>query len=93
MPGIVSVWASRAGHAVVWRREGGRILRVQETFRPWLFATTLDDLAHLGTALVSSPVVWNRDASPVSYRALDGSSGSYCYLLSTRDGRFLEQRC
>jgi DNA polymerase I len=91
MPGIVSVWASRAGHAVIWRREGGRILRVQETFRPWLFATTLDDLAHLGPALVSSPAAGIRDTSPVSYRALDGSSGSYRYLLSARDGRFLEQ--
>src|SRR5579863_6155924 len=91
MPGIVSVWASRAGHAVIWRREGGRILRVQETFRPWLFATTLDDLAHLGPALVSSPASGNRDASLVSYRTLDGSSGSYSYLLSARDGRLLEQ--
>ena len=55
MPGIVSVWASRDGHAVVWRREGKQVLRVRETFRPWLFATTLEDLTHLGMALTVSP--------------------------------------
>lgn len=90
-PGIVSVWANRAGRAVIWRREDDRVLRVQETFRPWLFAATLDDLTHLGSALVSSPVASSIDASLISHRPLDGSSGSYRYLLSARDGRFLEQ--
>src|SRR5258706_12193246 len=90
-PGIVSVWASRDGRAVVWRREDDRVLRVQETFRPWLFATTLDDLTHLGSALVSSSVALSVDTSLISYRTLDGPSGSYRYLLSARDGRFLEQ--
>src|SRR5947209_20316907 len=74
MPGIVSVWTSRAGRAVIWRREGERVLRLQETFRPWLFATTLEDLQHLGPALVSSPEDGSRDTSLVSYRALAGSS-------------------
>ena len=90
-PGIISVWAGRDGRAVMWRREDDRVLRVQETFRPWLFATTLDDLTHLGSALVSSSVALSVDTSLISYRTLDGPSGSYRYLLSARDGRFLEQ--
>jgi DNA polymerase, archaea type len=91
MPGIVSVWASRAGRAVIWRREDERVLRVQDTFRPWLFATTLDDLIHLGSVLVPFNAVLSADTSLVSYRTLDGSNGSYRYLLSARDGRFLER--
>jgi len=91
LPGIVSVWASRDGRAVVWRREDERILRVQDTFRPWLFATTLDDLIHLGSALVPFNAALSTDTSLISYRILDGSSGSYRYLLSARDGRFLER--
>src|SRR5690349_22333297 len=51
-PGIVSVWASRDGHALVWRREGARVSCTRERFRPWLFATTLADLAHLDSALL-----------------------------------------
>ncbi len=50
-PGIVSVWASRTGKAFVWQRLGDRISCTRETFRSWLFATTLDDLSHLGAAL------------------------------------------
>jgi DNA polymerase, archaea type len=91
MPGIVSVWASRAGRALIWRREGERVLRVQDTFRPWLFATTLDDLIHLGSALVPFNAALSADTSLVSYRTLDGASSSYRFLLSARDGRFLER--
>lgn len=91
MPGIVSVWASRDGRAVVWRREGQYVLCVKERFRPWLFATTLDDFTHLGSALVTSPKELSEDTSPISYRVLEGSVGSYRYLLTARDGRFLEQ--
>jgi len=91
MPGIVSVWASRSGRAVIWRREGQRILRAQDTFRPWLFSTTLDDLAHLGSALAASPTALSVDAAQISYHVLDGPEGSYRYLLSARDGRFLER--
>jgi DNA polymerase I len=50
-PGIVSIWASRSGKAWIWQRMGDRVHCTRETFRPWLFATTLDDLAHLGSAL------------------------------------------
>ena len=92
MPGIVSVWAQRDGRAVVWRREGARVVCIKETFRPWLFATTLDDLAHLGSALTASPPNELRaDTSQISYHPLVGPPGSYRYLLSSRDGRFLEQ--
>ena len=92
MPGIVSVWAQRDGRAIVWRREGAHILCIKETFRPWLFAATLDDLAHLGSALTASPPnELHTDTSQISYHALDGPPGSYHYLLSARDGRFLEQ--
>jgi len=92
VPGIVSVWAQRDGRAVVWRREGTRVVCIKETFRPWLFAATLDDLAHLGSALTASPPTELRtDTSLISYHPLDGPPGSYRYLLSSRDGRFLER--
>jgi DNA polymerase elongation subunit (family B) len=85
-PGIVSVWASRAGKAWVWQRMGDRVRCTRETFRPWLFATTLDDLTHLGSALQPE-----QDEAVVCYRILDGPDGSYRYLLSARDGRILER--
>ncbi|HEY7420219.1 MAG TPA: 3'-5' exonuclease, partial [Ktedonobacteraceae bacterium] len=47
MPGIVSVWASREGQALVWRREQGRVVCLRERFSPWVVATSLDDLSHL----------------------------------------------
>ena len=89
-PGIVSVWANREGRAVVWRREEGRILCTVEHFRPWLFAASLSDLSHLGTALqpVSAPT---GATAAVSYQELDGPDNSYRYLLSARDGRTLER--
>ena len=92
MPGIVSVWAQRDGRAIVWRREGTRVYCIQETFRPWLFSTHLDDLAHLGSNLTAPPHANLRiDTSQISYHSLEGPSGSYRYLLSSRDGRFLER--
>lgn len=50
-PGIVSVWADREGRAVVWRREADRLLRENARYRPWVLATSLADVAHLGPAL------------------------------------------
>ena len=99
LPGIVSVWANREGRAVVWRRLGGRVTFATEHFRPWLFASMLEDLAHLGASLVPSSAPGGDDA-PVSYHELDGpegaegaegAEGSYRYLLSARDGRALER--
>jgi len=85
-PGIVSVWASHAGKALIWQRTSAGVICTRESFRPWLFATTLDDLAHLGRALQPE-----NDQAPVSYRLFDGEEGSYRYLLSARDGRSLER--
>lgn len=51
-PGIVSVWADRTGRALVWQRQGGRVVCTRDRFRPWLLAASLDDLAHLGPDLV-----------------------------------------
>src|SRR5579864_3053121 len=51
LPGIVSVWAQRDGQALLWRREQDRVLCLQERYYPWLLATSLDDLSHLGAAL------------------------------------------
>src|SRR5207245_879300 len=90
MPGIVSVWANREGRAVVWRRLEGRITFTTERFRPWLFATTLDDLAHLGNALTPY-TAQGGESSLVSFHELDGPEGSYRYLLSASDGRALER--
>ncbi len=89
-PGIVSIWADRSGRALVWQRDGAQVRCTEERFRPWLFAAGLDDLTHLGRALVAET-----DRAPtsaaVSYRQLDGPPDSYRYLLSARDGRALER--
>ncbi len=90
-PGIVSVWAGRDGRAIVWRREGKHIVCTRELFRSWLFATTLADLAHLGPVFTPATTDLTKDSSLISYRVLDGPEGSYRYLLSARDGRFLER--
>lgn len=87
-PCIVSVWGSRTGKALVWQRLGGRVSCTRESFRPWLFATTLDDLTHLGQTLQL-----DNEQAQVSYREFDGPADSYRYVLSARDGRFLERAC
>ena len=86
-PGIVSVWANRSGEAIVWRREGERIITTRERFRPWVFAATLDDLAHTDASLqtASSP------GAHITYRELDGEEGSYRFLMSSADGHQLER--
>lgn len=87
--GIVSVWADKSGRALVWRRAGEQLTCTEQRFRPWLFAATLDDVEHLGRALVAetpSPAT-----AAFSYRELDGPPGSYRYLLAARDGRALER--
>lgn len=89
-PGIVSVWANREGRAIVWRRAGERITYTTERFRPWLFATTLADLTHLGQSLLPYSVPGG-DSALVSYREMAGPTGSYRYVLSALDGRALER--
>jgi len=88
LPGIVSVWADHTGHARVWRRTSRGVVCDEDRFRPWLCAATLDDLRHLGDALVAASAP-HADAAPVTYRELDGPPDSLRYLLSARDGRAL----
>src|SRR5919199_2301994 len=89
-PGIVSVWAHRDGRALVWRREGERVICERAAFRPWLFTTTLDDLTCSGVPLRSldNP---RAGRAPFTYRELDGPEGSYCFLLTAASGSALER--
>jgi len=89
-PGIVSVWAHRDGHALVWRREGDQVFCHTEHYRPWLLATSLEDIDYLGPAL--QPVD-RRVAGKVKirYRELAGPNPAYRYLLFARDQRTLER--
>src|SRR6266702_4789571 len=89
-PGIVSVWASRAGKALVWRRIGEQVVCEEEQFRPWLFARILTDLEHLGSRVQPTTSV-DAGTAPITFRELDGPPDAYRYLLSARDGRMLEQ--
>src|SRR5215471_40280 len=90
MPGIVSVWANREGLAIIWRREGERVTSTPERFRPWLFAGSLDDLAHLGSRLIPE-FEFPGDAATFTYRELEGPTDSYRYLLSASNSRSLER--
>jgi DNA polymerase I len=90
MPGIVSIWANREGLAITWRREGDHVTSTRERFRPWLFATSLDDLAHLESRLVPD-FESTGDAATFTYRELEGPTESYRYLLSANNGRSLER--
>jgi hypothetical protein len=89
-PGIVSAWADDSGRALIWQRDGEVVRRIEARFRPWLFAASLDDVRHLGDALVEDANGWG-DGAPFSYRQLDGSLDSLRYLLSARDGRALRR--
>src|SRR5579885_1683299 len=81
-PGIVSVWADRTGRALVWQRSGDEVRCSASCFRPWILAAHLDDLRHLGPALVKDAA--GTGDAPFSYRELGGPTGSLCYLLSAR---------
>ncbi len=89
-PGIVSVWANRMGKALLWRRVGEQVVCEEDQFRPWLFARTLADLEHLGSAVrpAASP---DAERALITYRELDSPPEAYHYLLSARDGRALER--
>src|ERR1043166_4215322 len=80
-PGIVSVWAEDDGRAVVWRRlpETGELVREVEHFRPWLLLDRLDDLLHLGDALVREDN--EIGTAHIRYRELEGP-GALRYLVS-----------
>src|ERR1700694_4987226 len=70
-PSIVSVWASRAGRALIWRRVGDQVVLEQRQFRPWLFARSLEDLSHLGSSVQASTNTAAETAS-FTYQELDG---------------------
>jgi DNA polymerase elongation subunit (family B) len=84
-PGIVSVWADRDGNAQIWQRLHGQLFHTRTRFRPWLFATHLDDLAHLGERLH-----YDDPRAPFCAQTLSGPTDSYRFLLSARSGRALE---
>ncbi len=91
IPGIVSVWADRSGHARIWQRRDGQLHCTSARFRPWLFATSLADVAHLGRALRAADTA-DAARAAVTYQRLDGpATGTYPYLLSAADGRALER--
>jgi hypothetical protein len=85
-PGIVSVWATADGRAHVWRRisETGQLVREEARFQPWLLLDRLDDLRHLGNALVPE----GTPGGQVWYRELDGP-GELRFLVSAGDLRLL----
>ena len=89
-PGIVSVWANREGQAIIWQRLGEQIVSSKERFRPWLFATSLQDLAQLGPRLIHN-IDSTGDTSTFSYFELNGPAKSYRYLISASNGRSLER--
>lgn len=89
-PGIVSVWADRSGRALLWRREGERVTCSRDVFRPWLLATSLDDLRHVREAPMPSRAP-GAGSAMFTYRELAGQPGSFRYILFARDGRTLEQ--
>ena len=76
-PGIVSVWASADGHALLWRRdpETGKLSRELDTFVPWMLLDRLDDLRP-----ESDPAITVRELS---------GPGSLRYLVSAPDLRAL----
>src|SRR5436853_7771308 len=80
-PGIVSVWATRRGRALVWQRAGATVRCTPATFRPWLFAASLEDLQPLGAACVPESAA--ESVAPFRYRVLAGAGeATYPYLLS-----------
>lgn len=89
-PGIVSVWASRSGDAVVWRRHEGKITAILERFRPWVFATSLEDYDHAG--LRPQPMPLNGpDTTALSFHAFNDERGTYRFLVSARSWQTLER--
>jgi hypothetical protein len=69
-PAIVSVWADTEGQTLVWRRDGERVTCSRHRFRPWIFATALADLGHLGSALVPEGSPGDEHAAVATARAI-----------------------
>jgi DNA polymerase, archaea type len=83
-PGIVSVWAERSGKAFVWRRVENNVVCEQATFRPWVFASHLQDVNVFHATFRAEDA-----GAAFSYHKLSGEGLKY--LLSAKDGRALEQ--
>ena len=88
-PGIVSVHAELDGRVTVWRRipGTGALVREDVRLRPWLLLASLDDLMHLGDALVRGETS-HAASGDVEVRELEGP-GALRYLVSADDGRVL----
>ena len=90
LPGIVSVWADRDGRALLWQRTSAGVRRIADRFRPWVFASGLDDLRHLGPTLREAGT-GDADDAPFTFRELDGPPGSLRFLLTAFDGQALRR--
>jgi DNA polymerase, archaea type len=66
---------------MIWRRVGEQVISSREHFRPWLFATSLHDLAQLASRLVRDSRLTG-DTATFTYRELHGPTESYRYLIS-----------
>jgi len=76
---------------VVWRRlQTGGLVREEARFRPWLVLDRLDDLRHLGAAVVHESAAKEGNA-PFTFREVEGPSDSLRYVVSACDGRALQQ--
>ena len=53
---VAELSVERVEQFLVWQRAGDGITCMPARFRSWLWAATLDDLAHLGRALVAAGV-------------------------------------
>jgi DNA polymerase I len=87
-PGIVSVYATGDGQALVWRRivETGVLVRDKERFRPWLVLEHLDDLGPLRHQLDRD------DDRGLGLRHQElGGPGELRHFISANDGRALRQ--
>lgn len=87
--GIVSVYVHRDGRAIVWRRLENYVLCTTEHYRPWILATSLEDVQYLGEALQP----YNEHVPHhvrLRYRELEGPTAAYRYLLFARNARTLE---
>lgn len=96
--GIVSVWAEPDGRAWVWRRvraasasgspDGLVLVREERRFRPWLLLAHLDDLRHLGHALIPASARTAGERGRVTFEELSGD-GHLRWLVHADDGRAL----
>jgi DNA polymerase elongation subunit (family B) len=92
-PGIVSVWADQSGQAIVWRRDGAQVSATRARFRPWLYATSIGDLGHLGSGLVraASSLEAFTSSAEFCYAELPHAEHSCRFLITACDGRHLSR--